>query len=72
MPSSFRKKEGRYGTLYRYRIAYHHVSDADCEFVWYCWAYDTEHALDQFYDTPDDGWVVSGRPTRVQGKGVYK
>lgn len=51
-------KPGKHGTLYLYRIVYRNDGPDDLQrFTWRTYAYDTEHALNKFYDGPaDDGW----------------
>lgn len=52
-----RTKPGRYGTLYRYRVAYRgeERDPAAPDFDTFVWAYDEEHALEKVTD-PDQGW----------------
>lgn len=57
-------KQGAHGTLYRYVVEY---TDDDPGFGvahWHCWAYNTEHAIDKFFDD-DDGF----RPLRIARAG---
>lgn len=57
-------KPGKHGTLYRYEITYQdeNPDPGDPTFTWRTWAYDVAHAMDRFYDGPDEGWVaVSAR-----------
>ena len=48
-------KQGEYGTLYLYEIAYCDVHDSDIAFTTRVWAYDAEHALDKFFGG-EEGW----------------
>lgn len=55
--------------MYRYRVKYRDISDASCRGVWFCWAYDVQHALDQFYSGPDAGGRThTDEPSRVREK----
>jgi hypothetical protein len=52
-------KPGEHGTLYLYEIKYTDPSDSDCmgTMSQRVFAYNTEHALDKFYNSVDaDGW----------------
>jgi hypothetical protein len=51
-------KPGKHGALYHYVITYTDSSDPDFpDMTWKTWAYDSDHALDKFYDSgDDDGW----------------
>ena len=47
-------KPGKHGTLYHFVLTY--GDDIDPSFgpmTWKTWAYDSEHALDKFYDSND-------------------
>ena len=55
----YQTKQGRYGTLYRFRIVYRDQHDpASPDFDWYTWAYDPNHAEDNFLDSDDEGWRI--------------
>lgn len=63
----FQTKQGKHGTLYRFRITYRDKDDfASPEFDWYTWAYDPGHAEDRFYESDgDEGWkIISVEKTR--------
>lgn len=63
----WRTKPGAHGTLYRYRIDYRDPCDPAFPPSFVCvWAYDAEHALERFYDGPDDGFEPVGTPTRLR------
>jgi hypothetical protein len=48
-------KPGKHGTLYHYVITYTDPTDDYFpDMTWKTWAYDSEHALDKFYDSGDD------------------
>lgn len=52
-------KPGKHGTLHRFTIEY--TDECDPGFgvqTWSTWAYDAEHAIDKFYDNPDEGWTA--------------
>lgn len=54
-------KPGPHGTLYRYSIVYTDQGDPGFgEATWNTWAYDSQHAVDRFYESPegDTGWVA--------------
>ena len=54
-------KPGPHGTLYRYSIIYTDQGDSGFgEATWNTWAYDPQHAVDRFYESPDGdtGWVA--------------
>lgn len=53
-------KPGKHGTLYRYAVTYgeEHPQPGDPEMTWHTWAYDAAHAMDRFYEGPDEGWVA--------------
>lgn len=56
---SFVSKPGKHGTLYQYLLRYKDKDDpASPTFDWKTWAYDSEHALDKFYDSDDEGWKI--------------
>ena len=59
-------KQGEHGTLYLYRVKYRDVSDHYNDGTCAYWAYDAEHALDRFYDSPDDGWEHVGIPRKTK------
>src|ERR1700751_854003 len=53
-------KPGPHGTLYRHSIVYTDQGDSGFgEATWNTWAYDPQHAVDRFYESPDGdtGWV---------------
>lgn len=48
-------KPGQHGTLYRFAVIY---TDGDFSDTWHTWAYDSEHALERFFEGPDgEGWT---------------
>lgn len=56
-------KPGRYGALTRFAVRYDDGDDgAVSPDNWGTWAYDAEHALQNFYDSADGdtGWRVLG------------
>lgn len=56
------EKQGRHGTLYHFTIEY--TDECDSGFGtahWRTWAYDQEHAIDRFFEGPDEGW----KPVRI-------
>lgn len=62
-----RTKAGAHGALYRYAIRYDDGPDSGfLPDTWRCWAYDAEHALDLWHDSPDadTGWRILARPVR--------
>lgn len=61
-------KPGKHGTLYLYAIKYRDKYDSVApEFEQRTWAYSEEHALDRFYDTDDDGWLVLAFARVIEG-----
>lgn len=74
---AFKTKQGAHGTLYLYAVPYRDFDPDGDRGTVRIWAYDAEHAVEKFYDSPDGdtGWEVSGQPTRVkanQGKSRAK
>lgn len=66
---SCRTKEGRHGTLYLWTIDYNDVPGPDGTYIgqWRTWAYNNEHAWDNWYDTNEDfGFAAVGDFTRVR------
>lgn len=52
-------KPGKHGTLHLFLLRYKDKHDpASPTFEWRTWAYDSDHALDKFYDSDDQGWKV--------------
>jgi hypothetical protein len=54
-------KQGADGTLHRYVITYDDGPNSGFgPEDWRCWAYDRDHALMKWYDTPDadTGWRI--------------
>jgi|GEM_PF-3265334 len=53
------EKQGEYGTLRLYAVAYRDECDADNAGEVSLWAYSSEHATERFYDSADaEGWRV--------------
>ena len=66
MTKKYRTKQGKHGILYLYRVKYQDDWDSDNRGIANYWAYDSEHAIDRFYDVDDDsGWRPIGNPTRA-------
>ena len=56
MAKRYVTKPGAHGTLFKYKIKYFDPKDPGFgSDIWNCFAYNTEHALDKFYDE-DDGF----------------
>lgn len=47
-------KQGAHGKLYRYEIEYKDPDPGCPVFEWRCWAYNSEHAIEKFYEGPED------------------
>lgn len=53
-------KQGKYGTLYLFEISYRDRFDPFNTGTSRYWAYDSEHAVEKFYDSEDsDGWEAT-------------
>jgi hypothetical protein len=59
MPEHWLTKAGRYGTLYRYRATYTDPLDPGNPVgTWGCWAYNPDHAREQFAGVGDEGFQI--------------
>jgi len=59
MKRTYQKKEGRYGTLYLFRVKYSDPDPACPTFSCKVWAYDEEAARLRFEEGEDgDGWRI--------------
>jgi len=57
--SPYRTKPGTHGTLYLWTFVYTDDGDRGCsDFRGNTWAYDREHAVENFHNTDDDGWKL--------------
>jgi hypothetical protein len=60
LSEAWKKKKGKYGTLYLFRVVYRDKYDPGFgQDSWHTWAYDEEHAENNFWEGPDaEGWEI--------------
>jgi len=56
--ASTNSRQGAYGALYRYIVHYRDLDPGCPVFTQYYWAYDYEHAKEQFLNDGDNGWLI--------------